>query len=55
MIFEIKIKDLKPTTLLKLIRQGLVKAQDAMDPEKVIASFNLTNQELDRKKTDLIY
>ena len=55
MSYEIKIKDLKPITLLKLIRQGIIKAQEINYPEKVIASFTLSNHEIDRKKIDLIY
>jgi hypothetical protein len=55
MIYEIKIKDLKRRILLKLIREGLVKAQDAINPDKVIASFYLTNPDIDKRKTDLIY
>lgn len=55
MIYEIKIKDLKPEYLLRMINEGWIKTQEAADPDNVIATFVLNDQEADRKKIDFIY
>ena len=41
--------------LIKLIDDGWLKDKDALNPEKVIATFNLSDYEIDKKKKDLIY
>ncbi len=41
--------------LIKLIDDGWLKDEEASNPEKVIASFNLSDYETDKQKKDLIY
>ena len=55
MIYEIKIKDLKPEYLLKLINDGWIKTEEAADPDNVIATFSLNSQDHDKRKLEFIY
>ena len=55
MIYEIKIKDLKRRIVLKLIREGIVKASEAIDPEKVVAAWYVTEPYQQSSSVDLVY